>query len=304
MTRRGWLLFAALSVIWGLPYLFIKVAVADMTPMFVVAGRLTLAAVLLVPLVTVRGWWPELAGHWRWLAVLAVIEMMIPFGLLAWAETLVTSSLAGLMIASVPTIAALAAAVLRLSDRLDARRIFGLVIGICGVAVLTGLDVGAENWLAILALLGVAVGYAIGPIIINTKLSGPPGTAVMTAAVVIAAVAYSPWLVRDWPDSSSPASPAAWWSVAGLGAICTALAFLVMYALITEAGPTRMTVITYLNPVVAVTLGVVVLSEPITTGMLIGFPLIALGSVFATARSAPAPERRDSSAEVEPSALQ
>lgn len=296
MTRRGWLLFAALSVIWGLPYLFIKVAVADMTPMFVVAGRLALAAVLLVPLVTVRGWWRLLAGYWRWLAVLAVIEMMIPFGLLAWAETKVTSSLAGLMIASVPTISAAAAAVLRLSDRLDARRVFGLVVGACGVAVLTGLDVGAENWLAILALLGVAVGYAIGPIIINTKLSGPPGTAVMTAAVVIAAAAYSPWLMRDWPDASSPASAAAWWSVVGLGAVCTALAFVVMYALITEAGPTRMTVITYLNPVVAVTLGVLVLAEPITTGMLIGFPLIALGSIFATARSTPAAAAHDSPA--------
>lgn len=287
MSRRGWMLFASLSVIWGLPYLLIKVAVGEMSPGFVVASRLALAAALMLPWALHRHRWTDLRGYWGWVGALAAIEMMIPFGLLTWAETRVSSSLAGLMIASVPAISAVAAAWLGLADRLDARRSAGLVIGVAGVALLVGFDVRSDTVLAVMALLVVAAGYAIGPIILNTKLSSPPGPLVMTAATTIAAVAYLPWLVTRWP--SNGASAGAWWSIATLGALCTAAAFLIMYALVAEAGPTRMTVITYLNPVVAVTLGVVVLGETLTAGILIGFPLILAGSILATSRARTAP---------------
>ncbi len=285
MSRRGWMLFAALSVIWGLPYLLIKVAVEEVSPGFVVAGRLALASALMLPWVLRRHKLAQLRGYWGWVVALAAIEMMIPFGLLSWAETRVTSSLAGLMIASVPTISALAAAWLGLADRLDARRFVGLIVGVTGVALLVGFDVRSDTALAVLALLGVATGYAIGPIILNTRLNAPPGPLVMAAATTIAAVGYLPWLLTDWPSSATSAK--AWWAIATLGALCTATAFLLMYALVAEAGPTRMTVITYLNPVIAVALGVMVLGESLTVGILVGFPLILAGSILATSRRTP-----------------
>lgn len=283
MSRRGWMLFAALSVIWGLPYFFIKVAVSEVSPEFVVAARLAVAALLMVPLALRRHRLSELRGYWGWILLLAVVEIMVPFGLLAWAETRVTSSLAGLMIASVPTFSALAARLLGLVDRLTARRYAGLVVGATGVALLVGFDLGAENALAVVALIGVAMGYALGPIILNTRLHAPPGLLLMSATTTIAAIGYAPWLFASWP--SSGASGAAWSSIAALGVVCTATALLIMYALVAEAGPTRMTVITYLNPLVAVALGVVVLSEPVTLGIMLGFPLILAGSILATSRS-------------------
>ncbi len=285
MSRRGWALFAALSILWGLPYFFIKVAVADLQPMFVVAGRLLLAAAVLVPVALVSGGrdsraLPSLAGKWRWIVLFALIEFIVPFALLTWAETKVTSSLAGLTIAAVPTISALAAAQLGLADRLDRTRVAGLVLGAAGVGVLLGLDLHADSALAILALLGVAVGYALGPILLRLRLQDAPGPAVMAAGTAVAAVLYLPFLVGGWPAAAVPAQ--AWWALAALGLLCSAAAFLIMFALVAEAGPTRMTVVTYLNPVVAVALGVVVLGEAITAGMVLGFPLIVLGSVLAT----------------------
>lgn len=280
MSRRGWVLFISLSIIWGTPYFFIKVAVGDMEPQFVVAARLAIAAAVLLPIALRSNGLVSLRGHWPVILTLAIVEMVIPFGLLTWAETKVTSSLAGMVIAAVPTLTAGIAAALGLSDKLDASRVGGLALGIAGVALLLGLDVGASSLLAVLALLGVALGYAIGPILVNTRLGHLPGPAVMGAATTIAALAYVPWLVLSFPRAG--ASGSAWASVAALGLVCTAVAFLVFFALVAEVGPTRTSVITYLNPVVAVALGVLVLAEPITTGMLIGFPLVLLGSVIAT----------------------
>jgi drug/metabolite transporter (DMT)-like permease len=288
MSRRGWILFLALGLIWGIPYFFIKVAVNDFSPMFIVAGRLALAAVILLPLafVTQRSALTQVLARWPVVAALALIEIMIPFGLLTWAETEVSSSLAGLVIAAVPTFNAGLAAALGLSDRLDRRRALGLAIGLLGVAVLLGVDLSAGSALAVLALLGVAVGYASGPIIINTRLQDLPGLpvmavmAVMAVATTIAALPYLPWLVSARP--TQPASGSAWASVLMLGVVCTAVAFLVLFALVAEVGATRATLITYINPVVAVTLGVVVLAEPLSLGMLLGFPMILLGSYIAT----------------------
>ena len=280
MSRRGWVLFISLSIIWGTPYFFIKVAVADMEPQFIVAARLAIAALVLVPIAIRSGGLGELRGHWPVIFTLAIVEMVIPFGLLTWAETKVTSSLAGMVIAAVPTLTAGIAATLGLSDKLDKIRMVGLALGISGVALLLGLDVGASSLLAVLALLGVALGYAIGPILVNTRLGHLPGPAVMGAATTIAALVYLPWLVLSFPGTD--ASAASWASVGTLGLICTAVAFLVFFALVAEVGPTRTSVITYLNPVVALALGVTVLGEPITIGMILGFPLVLLGSVIAT----------------------
>ena len=167
-------------------------------------------------------------------------------------------------------------------DRFDARRVLGLVIGFAGVACLVGLDIQFGDLSAVGAVMLVAVGYAIGPIIINRRLADLPPIGVITASLIVATVLYAPFAVWLWPERIT--APAAW-SIVGLAVICTALAFLVFFALIAEAGPARATVITYINPAVAITLGVLLLNEPFTVGMAIGFPLVIVGSILATARA-------------------
>ncbi len=285
MSRRGWVLFLALSVIWGLPYLFIKIAVEDLSPSVVVWGRVALAAAVLLPVAATRGLFPALRPVLGWVVIFAVIEIAVPFLMLGWAETRVSSSLAALLVAGVPIVAAVMARGLGIDDRLTGMRVVGLVIGIVGVGFLVGLDVRGGQWWAVAAVGLTVVGYALGPIIIATRLAEAPSLAVITVALGLNTLWYAPvaWVQR--PTQPVPAQ--AWWAIAILGVVCTALAFLIFFQLVAEVGPSRMTVITYLNPAVAVLLGVVVLSEPITAGILIGFPLVLIGSWLATRRAAP-----------------
>jgi drug/metabolite transporter (DMT)-like permease len=199
---------------------------------------------------------------------------------LGHAETRLNSSTAGLLIAVVPLFAALI--VTRLGhERLEPRRIWGLAVGFGGVALLVGLDIHFADWLAVGATIIVSLCYAIGPIIIDRKLNDVPAIGVITASLILATLIYAPFAPFLWPEQFS--APAAW-SVVGLGVLCTAAAFLVFFALIAEVGPARATVITYVNPAVAIALGALVLNEPITWGMAIGFPLVIAGSILGTMR--------------------
>ena len=281
MTRRGWVLFGALSVIWGIPYLLIKIAVEDVDPLVVAFGRTLIAAVLLVPLALHRRALLPVFRRWKVLLLYTVVEISGPWFFLGHAETRLNSSTAGLLIAVVPLIAAIILTSMG-QDRLDARRIVGLVIGFAGVACLVGLDIQFDDLAAVGAVMLTAIGYAIGPIIINRKLADLPSLGVVTASLIVATVLYAPFSVWLWPEQIS--APAAW-SIVGLAVVCTAIAFLVFFALIAEAGPARATVITYINPAVAITLGVLMLDEPFTKGMAIGFPLVILGSILATSRT-------------------
>lgn len=283
MTRRGWMLFIALSVCWGIPYLFIRVAVADLDPLIVAFGRTAIGGLLLVPLAIRKRAFRPLLPHWRILLIYTGVEIIGPWVLLGHAETRLNSSTTGLIIAVVPIVAAIILTVMGL-DRLDARRIAGLVIGLAGVGLLVGLDVRLDDLVAIGQLLLVVLGYAIGPIIISRRLADLPSLGVVTVSLLIAAAAYAPFTPLVWPDHwTAPAVG----SVVVLAVICTATAFLVMFALIAEAGPARMTLITYVNPAVAILLGAIVLGEPLTIGLAIGFPLVILGSVLGTWRSTP-----------------
>jgi drug/metabolite transporter (DMT)-like permease len=224
-----------------------------------------------------------LLPHWRILLIYTAVEIIGPWVLLGHAETRLNSSTTGLIIAVVPIVAAIILTVMGL-DRLDARRIAGLVIGLAGVGLLVGLDVRLDDFVAIGQLLLVVLGYAIGPIIISRRLADLPSLGVVTVSLLIAAAAYAPFTPLVWPDQwTAPAVG----SVVVLAVICTATAFLVMFALIAEAGPARMTLITYVNPAVAILLGAIVLGEPLTIGLAIGFPLVILGSVLGTWRSTP-----------------
>jgi drug/metabolite transporter (DMT)-like permease len=185
----------------------------------------------------------------------------------------------------VPIVAAVMLTVMG-HDRLGARRISGLVLGLVGVAFLVGVDVQVTDFVAIGQLLLVVIGYAIGPIIISRKLADLPSLGVVTASLLISAVAYAPFTPLVWPDRWTVPAVG---SVVVLAVVCTAIGFLVMFALIAEAGPARMTLITYISPAVAIILGALVLDEPLTIGLAIGFPLVIIGSVLGTWRSTPAP---------------
>ena len=288
MTTRGRLLFAVMCLVWGVPYLFIKVAVADFSPAAVVFGRTALAALLLVPIAAGRGMLRPLLAAWRWLLVFAAVEVAAPFVLLTYAEQRLSSSLTGLLVAAVPLLGVLFGRLAGLADPVDRRRLVGLGVGVLGVATLVGVDVHASSWTAVGAALLAAAGYAAGPIIADRRLTGLPALGVSAAAMAVTALAYAPfaWLTR--PGDLGAALARSWWAVALLGVVCSAVAFLVFFALLAEVGPTRATVITYVNPAVALLLGVLVLSEPVTAGLLVGFPLVLLGSALAT-RRVPAP---------------
>lgn len=283
VSRRGWILFAAMGVIWGVPYLLIKVAVDDLRPGTLVFVRTTIGALLLVPLAAGRGALRPLLARWRWLLVYTLVEVTVPWFLLSDAETRLSSSLAGLLVSAVPLMGALLVMAVGGDDRLGPRRIAGLLVGVGGVAALLGLDVGGGNLGAVAEIGVVTVGYAVGPMIIARQLRGLPAMGVVGASLGVSALAWAPYGLLHLPSSLPSARVGL--SIVALGVVCTAIAFLVFFALIGEVGPARATVITYVNPAVAVALGVTVLGEPFTRGTAVGFVLILAGCFLATSRS-------------------
>lgn len=279
MTNRGWTLFLAMCLIWGLPYLFISIAVEHVSPAELVFLRTALAAAVLLPIAFLTHAVAPVLARWRPLTAFAVIEIMVPWVLLGHAEQRISSSLAGLLVAAVPLFGALAFLVTVHAERFTAVQLGGLVLGFAGVASLVGLDLDHVDVLAVAEMLGVAVCYAMGPLILTRWLSDLPGLGVMACALTLTALVFAPFGVAN-PPVGLPAE--AWVSIAVLGLLCTALAFVIFLGLIREAGPTRATIITYVNPAVAILLGVLVLDERVTTGMLVGFPLILVGCVVAT----------------------
>ncbi len=288
MSARGWALFAAMAVIWGIPYLFIKIAVAELSPATLVLVRTALGAALLLPVAAARGDLRALRPHWPVVLLYTAVEVAAPWFLLSDAERRISSSLAGLLIAGVPLVGVLLMWLTGGDDRPDMRGVVGLVLGFVGVALVVGLDVAADDLVAVAEVGLVVVGYATGALIISRGLQDVPTAGVVTASLAATALLYVPLGVAQWPRSMP--SIAAVGSVAVLGIVCTAIAFLVFFALIREVGAVRATVITYFNPVVAVILGVVLLREPFTVGIALGFTMILAGSLVATRRATPAPE--------------
>jgi drug/metabolite transporter (DMT)-like permease len=277
-------LFAAMCVIWGVPYLMIRVAVRELAPVTLVFGRTAIGALLLVPVAFVRRTeLRALAARWRPLVAYTAIEVAIPWVLLARAETKLSSSLTGLLIAGVPLVGAVVVTLTGERQKQGSRRWLGLFIGIAGVGAIVGLNLGVVNAVAAGEIALVAVCYAVGPIILSRRLSELPALDVVAASLVLSAIVYAPLALWRWP-SSFP-SGRVLLSVVGLAVVCTAIAFLVFFALIAEVGPVRATVITYVNPAVAAVLGVSVLGEHVTWGMAVGFALVLIGCVLATGSS-------------------
>lgn len=278
MSDRAWWLFLALGLIWGIPYLLIRIAVVDLSPVFVAFARTLIGALLLLPVAASRGALLPVLQRWKPLVAFTLVEISLAWWLLGYAETRINSSTADLLIATVPVFTA---GLLALSghEPLDARRGLGLAIGLGGVAALVGLDIDLSNGLAVCAALATALGYAIGAIIISRHLSDLPPLGVIAASLALATLLYVPFVASAWPTHFTLDASV---SVLVLGVVCTAIAFALFFALIAEAGPARATVFTYVNPLVAIVLGVLLLDEPLTLGMVLGFALVLLGAFFAT----------------------
>jgi drug/metabolite transporter (DMT)-like permease len=280
VSRRGWVLFAAMCVLWGIPYLLIKVAVAEVSVAVLVFARTALGALVLLPLAARPGAVTVVRARWRALLVFALVEIIGPWALLSDAERVLDSSLTGLLVAAVPIIAVLAGRVAGDTERLGPLRWAGLGLGLAGVALLAAPHVNAGSGFAIGEVLLVAVGYAVGPIIAARKLGEVPNMLVTASCLGFAALVYLPPALLTMP-AALPA-PEVLLALAGLGLLCTAAAFVLFFELIGEVGPTRAVVFTYVNPAVAVAAGVLLLGEPLTATVLAAFVLILLGSVLAT----------------------
>lgn len=282
MTRRGLLLFALMSVIWGIPYLFIRIAVAEITPAMLVLARTGIATAILLPIALARVDLRPILARWRWVVAFAAVEIAIPWVMLGSAEQRLSSSLAGLLVAGVPLVGVVFAITTGGTDRLGGFGLVGLLIGLLGVVFIVGADFQATDLVSLLQIAGVVIGYAVGPAILARRLSDLSSLGVMAASLALTAVVYLPIGVAQWP--SEMPSTTVLVSVLILGVICTAAAFLVFAALIGETGPVRATVITYVNPAVAAVLGVLILNETFTVAMGVGFALVILGSMLATGR--------------------
>jgi drug/metabolite transporter (DMT)-like permease len=290
VDRRAAVLFAAMAVIWGIPYLLIRVAVAEVSPPVLVFARTAVGTAILLPLALTRTDLRPTLRHWRWVVAFAAVEVAGPWVLLGWAEQHVTSSLAGLLVAGVPLVGTVLAVATGGRDHVGRAGVAGLLLGLLGVAAIAGSDLDASNAGAVVAIALVVVGYATGPWILARRLAGVPSLGVMAPSLALCALVYLPIsLVTGWPAVMP--SPGALASIAVLGIVCTALAFMLFAELIDAIGPVRATVITYINPAVAAVLGVAVLAEPFTPAMAAGFALVIAGSVLATRRPARAPVR-------------
>jgi drug/metabolite transporter (DMT)-like permease len=280
-----------MSLIWGIPYLLIKVADGGVAPPVLVLARVAIGAALLLPLAIRRRELAPLLPYWRWLVVFAVVEIITPWLLLSEAETRLSSSLSGLLIASVPILVAVIGRLTGGQDRLTPARWAGLLVGLGGVALLVAGGGTRGDASSVAEVLGVALCYSIGPLIAARKLSELPSLGMTAACLAFAAVVYAPIAAVTWPHTMPAGTVLA--SLAGLAVVCTALAFVLFFALIGEAGPAKASVITYVNPAVAVALGILALGERLTVTMAVAFALILGGSVLATRtpRRAPEPAR-------------
>jgi drug/metabolite transporter (DMT)-like permease len=280
VSARGWVLFAAVSVIWGMPYLFIKIGVEELSPGFVAWSRVAPAAVVLLPLAIRTG---ALRGlPLRWLVAFAAVEIAIPFPLIGFGEQRISSSLAAILIAALPLVVAFFALRFDHAERPTRARLVGMFVGLAGVVALVGIDIGGRGaeLLGAAAVLTATLGYAAGPLIVKRHLKGCDPLGPVTAAMAIASIMLLPFGIGDFPTEMPQTDTLV--AIVVLGLVCSAAAFLLFFRLIAEVGPSRATVITYVNPIVALALGVAVLGESVTAGAIAGLLLILAGSWLAT----------------------
>lgn len=282
MTRKSWSLFVAVGILWGIPYLLIRVAVRDFSPAMVVFSRVLIGALILVPLSMRQRSFGAALRNYKYIFLYAAVEIMGPWFLITKAEMKISSGLAGLLVATVPIWATIYASMTGDKTVWHRKRLMGLVIGFVGLVAVVGIESlsGKNSLWAIFSILVAAVGYALAPNMIMKKLPNVSGLAINALAMTMAAVVYAPFAILQWPNGH--VSRDSLLSVVALGIFPTAMAFVVFFAVLKEIGPARASLVTYLNTAFAVLLGVLILSEPLTLGIIIGLPLVLAGSYFAS----------------------
>ncbi len=285
MSRRSLILFLLAGFLWGIPYLFIRIAVDPETgfsPAIVVFIRVFIGALILIPIsIYDKSLFTAIKG-WKYIAVYAFFEMVIPWILIGTAEQSISSGLAGLLVASVPIFSTIISSMYGDKSVWHPRRLFGMAVGFLGVFLLVGIEsfTGSSDPIAIFMMLGASVGYAYAVIYITRKMPGVSGVAINGVAMAMTALFYAPALFVLWPDHKISLS--ATYSVIALGIFSTGIAFAVFFTVMAEIGPTRASLVTYMNTAFAVVLGVLILSEPLTVGIIVGLPLVLIGSYLAS----------------------
>lgn len=294
MSPRAWTLFGIVAFLWGIPYLFISIAVADgIPPAFLAWFRVILGALVLLPIAWRAGLLGGLRDRWRWIAAYAVLEIAIPFPMIATGEQHVASSVTAILIAATPLVVALLALRFDPSERVRGLRLAGLFIGLAGVVFLVGIDIAgnADELLGAAAIMIAVVGYAAGPMLLNRKLGDLDARASMLGALAVAGLLLTPPALADTPSTAALTTEAVA-SLLVLGVLCTAAALVAFGMLVTDVGAGRALVFTYLNPLVALGAGVLVLGERPGPGALVGLLLILAGCYLATGGGLPPARRR------------
>jgi drug/metabolite transporter (DMT)-like permease len=287
MSRRAYFHFAVSGLFWGIPYLLMKVAVRDFPPAVIVCGRVLIGAAILIPIAIHQKVLKDAIRGWRYVLPYAIFEMMIPWILITNAEKKISSGLAGLLVATVPIWSTIFASLAGDKTVWHSKRLVGIAVGFAGLVGLVGYEsiFGETDIISILMMLVAAISYSFAVNMISIKLPDVSGIAINGMAMFITAVAYAPLMVLQWPAANTVSAESAL-SLLALGIFCTALAFISFFIVMKEIGPARASIGTYVNTAVAVVLGVIILSEPLTLGIIIGLPLVMIGSFLASRKPA------------------
>jgi drug/metabolite transporter (DMT)-like permease len=282
MSRKGWALFALVGVLWGVPYLFMKVAVEELATPVIVFSRLFIGAAVLIPVALSQKAVRSALKYWRYIAFYAVLEMVIPWTLITNAQKNLSSGVVALLVSTVPIWATLFAHHTGDSTAAHRTRIFGIAIGLVGITFLVGFetlnDVG--NIRALIQVLIASISYAYAVNMITRKAPGESGIAINGLAMLLSTIIFAPFALTHLP-SQTPSSNAVLATI-GLGVICTALAFWIFFLVLDEIGAARASLVVYPNTAVAVILGIFLLDENITLAIALGLPLVLVGSYFAS----------------------
>ena len=284
MSRKSLFYFLLVGFLWGIPYLLMKVAVEEIPPSAIVAGRTLIGAAILIPVALYRKTFKGAVLGFKFVAFYALLEMIGPWILISTAQKKIDSGLAGLLISTVPIFAAIITSLRGDHSVWQFKRMFGIVVGFIGLIAVVGIESfsGNSDPASIAMMILAAMGYSYAIIMVTTNLPLVDGIAINGLAMAITSIFWAPLAIAQWPSQVS-LKPAL--SLIALGVLCTALAFLIFFKLLAEIGPARGSLVTYLNTSVAVVLGVIVLDEPITVGLIIGLPLVLIGSYLASKKS-------------------
>jgi len=284
MSRKSLIYFAIVGVLWGIPYLLMKVAVEEFSPAAIVAGRTLIGAAILIPVAVYRKRFNGAVLGYKYVALYALMEMIGPWILISTAEKKIDSGLAGLLISTVPIFSTIIISIRGDHTVWQFKRIFGIVVGFVGLILVVGIEslTGNSDPASIAMMILASMGYSYAVIMITTNLPLVDGIAINGLAMAITCVFWTPLAIAQWPSSIS-FEPAM--SLIALGVLSTAFAFILFFKVLAELGPTRSSLVTYVNTAVAVVLGVVILKEPVTIGIIVGLPLVLAGSYVASRKT-------------------